>query len=169
MNSVLDDAEARIAPAAATAQTLQEERLDAMRMEIGRQHYERAKLELPKLEHFIANNSRPFLARLVKISQRAKNPLPSQVQDWIKEMVQLCDSVPNTIRAGVDGWDTLTPPIWTDGKSLDVNERARLIYTIRVSLRNWDGVQGRLETLRQQVEHFITSSGWPTASVTVDT
>jgi hypothetical protein len=140
-----------------------------MYTEIGYQHRDQAKIELPKLEHFIAQDSRPFLARLVKISQRAKTPLPSYVTDWINEMVKLCDSVPQTIRAGIAGWDTLTPPLWTDGRSLDVNERGKLVYTIRVSLRNWDGVQERLENLRQQVEHYIKETNWPAAAGTVET
>ena len=162
-STVLDEAEQRIAPAATTAKTLRQERLDAMYQEIGHQHYEQARVELPKLEHFIAKEIRPFLARVASIGQRARNPLPTQVLGWINEMGTLCDSAPTTIRAGFDKFDRLTPPIGKDGR-LDPNERMRLVYHIRVCLRNWDGVQGRLAELKALTENFIGKSGWPTSA-----
>jgi hypothetical protein len=160
-STILDEAEQRIAPTATTAQAVRQEQLAAMYQEIGRPLLDQAKVELPKLEQFIAKDSRPFLARVASIGQRAKNPLPQYVQAWLTEMVLLCDSVPNTIRSGIEGYAKLSVPIWTDGKTLDINERARLIAQLRFCLRNWDGVQGRLTDLRIYTEQYIRESNWP--------
>src|SRR5262249_28578020 len=134
MNTILDDAETRSTSAVGTAQTLQQERVDAMRQEIGPALLDQAKRELPQLEHFIAKEIRPFLARVSSTGQHAKQPLPQYVQDYAKEMFTLCDTVPTTIRAGITAWGALTPPIWTDGKSLDVNARTVMIQYLRFCL-----------------------------------
>ncbi|TKB91783.1 MAG: hypothetical protein E8D41_09925 [Nitrospira sp.] len=159
--SILDHAEARIAPATDQARTTRNEIIDAMRDEIGRQHYTQAKDQLPKLERTISEIYRPFLERVATIQAQSKVPLPLAVQPWLREMGMLCDTVPNTICAGIEGWDRLTPPIWTDGKSVDINMRTQLIGSLRQCLRNWDGVQGRLDDLTAQVERYIQESGWP--------
>jgi len=160
-NTILDDAEQRIAPTTATAQTVRQEQLAAMQQEIGRPLLDQAKIELPKLEHVIAKDIRPFLARVASIAQRANTPLPIYVQNWLSEMNTLCESPPRTVRSGIDAWPQLTPPIWIDGTSLDLNERGRLISHMRFCLHNFDGVQGRLEVLKAQTEHYIKESGWP--------
>ena len=160
-NTVLDDAEQRIAPAVATARTIRQERIDAMCEEIGRQHYTQAKDQLPKLERAISETYRPFLERVATIQAQSKVPLPLAVQPWLREMATLCDTVPNTVRAGIEGWDRLTPPIWTDGKSVDITMRAELIGGLRQCLRNWDGIQGRLNDLTAQAERYFQESGWP--------
>jgi hypothetical protein len=162
--TILDEAESRLTPTATTAQTVRQEQLAAMYLEIGRPLLDQAKVELPKLEHFIAKDSRPFVARVASIGQRAQKPLPHYVQAWLTEMVLLADSTPNTIRSGIEGYAKLSVPIWTDGKTLDINERARLIAQLRFCLRNWDGVQSRLTNLRAYVEQYIRESNWPAVS-----
>jgi hypothetical protein len=159
--TVLDDAEQRIPPATATAQEVRQGRIEAMREEVGRKHYDQAKLELPKFEAFLSKEIRPFVDRVSRIGQRAMNPLPHHVQLWLNEMVMLGESVPRTIHTGFDAWAKLAPPIGPDGREVDVNERARLIYHIRFCLRNWDGMQGRLGDLKAYTEHYIRESGWP--------
>ena len=159
--TILDHAEARIAPATDQARTTRNEIIDAMRDEIGRQHYTQAKDQLPKLERAISETYRPFLERVANIQSQSKVPLMLAVQSWLREMGMLCDTVPNAIRAGIEGWDRLTPPIWTDGKSVDINMRTQLISSLRQCLRNWDNVQGRLNDLTAQVERYIQESGWP--------
>ena len=158
---VLDQAEARLIPAATTAQTLRQERIDAMREEIGYKQLEQAKLELPKLEGFIGKEIQPFLNRVAAIAARSHSPLPQQVQVWLQEMATLIESVPRTLRAGISGWEKLTPPLASDGRSLDPNERARLIYQIRVCLRNYDGAKEQLAHLKGLTEQFITERNWP--------
>lgn len=159
--TILDHAEARIAPATDQARTTRTEIIDAMRDEIGRQHYTQAKDQLPKLERAISETYRPFLERVATIQAQSKVPLPLAVQPWLRDMATLCDTVPHAIRAGIEGWDRLTPPIWTDGKSVDITMRTLSIVNIRQCLRNWDGVQGRLDSLMAQVERYIQESGWP--------
>ena len=144
MRTILDDAEARIAPAVTTAQAGRQAQIDAMRQEIGPSNYAQAPGELAKLEAFIGKEIRPFLAQLRTIEQRAKSPLPQHMQAHLKEIDTLCDSTPRTVRAGIDAWHTLQPPIWAmDGKSVDDNARKGMIQHIRFCLRNWDGVRGR--------------------------
>ena len=159
--SVLDAAEARLAPAAAAAQNSRKAILDAMRDEIGRQHYEHATVELPKLEQFIEHEVRPWLARLSALHANAKTPFPSNVHGWLSEAAKLCDSVPNQVRGGIDAWEKMVVPIWTDGHSVDLTARAMLVGSIRQLLRSWDGASGRLEQLRASVEQYINESGWP--------
>ena len=159
--SVLDAAEARLAPAAAAAQTSRKAILDAMRDEIGRQHYEHAKIELPKLEQFIEHEMRPWLARLSALHANAKTPFPSTVHAWLSEAAKLCDCLPNQVRGGIDAWGKMVVPIWTDGHSVDINARMALVGTIRQLLRSWDGASGRLEHLMAFVEQYIKESGWP--------
>jgi len=75
-----------------------------------------------------------------------------------------CNGAANQIRSGLDGWDRLTPPIWKDDRSVDVNMRAALISGIRAQLQSWNG---RLNLLRQRkswTEDWIEKSGWPAAS-----
>lgn len=128
MTTVLDDAENRLGPAVVTAQTVRQERIESMREEIGRANRELATLKLAELEAFINTDIRPFLARVSSIGQRAQQPLPQHIQDYGKEMFMLCDIVPNAVRTGISAWDTLAPPIWTDGKSIDLNARAQTIH-----------------------------------------
>ena len=68
------------------------------------------------------------------IAAKAKASLPAQVQRWLCEMDELCTSIPRQVRAGIDGWDTLAPPIWKDGKSLDVAVRASMVHGTRTLL-----------------------------------
>jgi hypothetical protein len=157
MNSVLDDAEARIAPAAATAQTLQEERLDAMRMEIGRQHYERAKLELPKLEHFIATTAAHFWRGWSSVSEPRVRYLHRS------GLIRRCgcdrcrtQSVPgswlgHTHATDLDKWAGL----------ISTNARAGLYH--HVSLRTWMGYRAS-QNAPGQVSTSSRANGRPARS-----
>ena len=158
---ILDEAEGRIPSVHKTAQEFRDQSIDAMRDEIGRAHYTRAKDELPKLERAIKETYRPFLDRIAHIQTQANTPLPAEMLKWLREMATLCETVPQTIRNGLEGWDRLTPPIWTDGTSIDITARAQLVSTIRSCLRNGDGVAARLDALKAYVEHDIQARGWP--------
>lgn len=161
MMTILDKAEGRIPSVYKTAQEFRAQSIDAMRDEIGRAHYTQAKDQLPKLERTIKETYRPFLDRIAHIQTQANTPLPAETLKWLREMATLCETVPNTIRNGLDEWDRLTPPIWTDGKSIDVTARAQLVSNIRSCLRNWDGAASRLDALKAYVERYIQESGWP--------
>jgi len=105
------------------------------------------------------------------IAAKAKASLPAQVQGWLCEMDELCTSIPRQVRAGIDGWDTLAPPIWKDEKSLDVAVRAPMVHGTRTLLKSWDGCLTSLKDLTGRVETFIAESGWPSnqaGSITLD-
>lgn len=162
MSTILDNAEARVTDVKTNAQSTQAQQVEAMRDEIGRQAYEQAKAMLPKLDTAIQKTYRPFLDRVAHLETRSNAPLPTHVKAWLAEIAKLCDGVPRTIRAGIEGWDGLIPPIWKDGKSLDMSVRGQLVHDIRFSLKNWDGVHSRLDNLKTQTETYIQESGWPT-------
>ena len=163
MTTILDDAEQRIAPAIAAAQTRQKEIIEGMREEIGRSHYEQAKKQLPELERALAETYRPFITRLASQEVRSKSPLPSPVKAQLTEMATLCDTVPRTTRTGIEGWDHLTVPLQKDGRSIDISVRAKWVHDIRFCLKNWDGVRSGLNSLKGQVELYVQESGWPAA------
>jgi hypothetical protein len=160
-NAILDQAEQRVDAVQTTAHTRRQDLIEAMRDEIGRPHYQRAKDQLPEIERAIQKIYRPFLNQVATIAAKAKASLPAQVQGWLREMDGLCESIPRQVRAGIDGWDTLAPPIWTDGKSLDMAVRGSLVHGIRTLLNSWDGCLTSLKNLTGRVETFIAQSGWP--------
>lgn len=163
MSTILDDAEKRIAPAAATAQTRQQQIIEAMREEIGPQHYAQAQVELPKLEQFIGKDIRPFLARVGTIAAKSKVTLPAQVQGFLAELATICDQSPQQIRRGIDAYTRLQVPLWKDGKTLDETARRTLVAVIRQDLRSWDGRRSFMEQRKGQVEDHIKHTGWPAA------
>ena len=161
MSSILEQAEARIAPAAATAKARQTEIVEAMREEIGRKHYHAAKQQLPKLEQAMGEIYRSFVARVATMEARAKAPLPEVVKSRLREMMTICDTVPNTVRNGIAGWDGLTVPLQPDGRTIDANLRATWVHDIRAHLNNWDGARGLLDSNKGQVEMYIKEANWP--------
>jgi hypothetical protein len=163
-NTILDEAEQRISSANTDVQATRTQIVESMRDEIGRQHYEQAKMKLEELERAITKLYRPFADRVEQIQQQTRAPLPSDIRGWLQEMRTICDTVPTTIRAGIEGWDRLTVPWQADGRTLDIPTRANLIYNIRVSLRNWDGAVSRLDSLKIYVENYIRDSGWPSSA-----
>jgi hypothetical protein len=163
MNTILDQAEQRVDAVQTNAHTSRHDRIEAMREEIGRQHYQRAKEQLPKIERAIQETYRPFLNQVTTIAAKAKAFLPAQVHGWLREMDVLCESIPRQVRAGIDGWDALAPPIWKDGKSLDIAVRNELVHGLRTSLNSWDGCLTSLKNLTGRVETFIAQSGWPSS------
>ncbi len=162
-NTILDDAEQRLAPAAATAHTRQQDIIEAMREEIGRQHYEQAQGQLVELERVIANTYRPFLARVGTIAAKAKATLPSQAQGWLIELATHCDHSPQQVRRGLDAYTKLQVPLWKDGKTVDETARRTLVAVIRQDLRSWDGKRSFMEQRKGQVEEHIKHTGWPAA------
>ena len=161
--TILDAAEQRLAPAAATAQTRQRDLIQAMREEIGPQHRAQAQVELPKLEQFIEKDIRPFRDHLVRISQQAKTPLPPSVLVWVRELNETCESGTRWVREGIDEWERLTPPLVRNTQQLDMGRRAIDVTSIRRKLMNWDGKRSFMEQRRKQVEDYIKQSGWPAA------
>jgi len=162
--TIIDHAEQRATTTAEQVRATRQEVIRLMREEIGPQHYAAAKTELPKLEQFLATEIRPFLDRLTRLAARGTTSLPVYVMAWVREITTLSEIVPSTIRRGIDGWERLEPPIWTDGRSIDISARACMVFQIRTALMNWNGVQSRLETLRAQIEQYIHESGWPVVS-----
>jgi hypothetical protein len=166
MNTILDQAAQRVDAVQTNAHTRRHDLIEAMREEIGRQHYQRAKDQLPKIERAIQETYRPFLNQVTTIAAKAKASIPAQVQGWLREMDVLCESIPRQVRAWIDGWDALSPPIWwKDGKSLDMAVRGSLVHGIRTSLNSWDGCLTSLKNLTGRVETFIAQSGWPSSQV----
>lgn len=53
------------------------------------------------------------------------------------------------------------PAVWTDGRSVDIMQRATLVHDIRFCLMNGDGRQDSLDSLKANVEQYIQASGWP--------
>jgi hypothetical protein len=162
-NTILDDAERRLAPAAATAQTRLQEIIEAMREEIGRQHYDQAQGQLVELERVIAHTYRPFLNRVGTIAAKSKAPLPAQVQGWLTELATSCDQSPQQVRRGIEAYTTLQVPIWKDGKTVHEHMRRELVGRIRQDLRCWDGMRRFMEQRKGQVEEHIKHTGWPAA------
>lgn len=161
-NHVLDDAEQRIAPARAAAHTRQKEIIDGMREEVGREHYAHAQVELPKLDKFIAKDSRPFLDHLVRISQQATTPLPPFVLAWVNELNEHCVSGTNWVREGIDEWNRLAPPFLPSTQQIDQRRRGAEVASLRTKLMSWSGKASRLRDLRAWIEQYIAESGWPT-------
>ena len=161
MATILDEAEQRLGAALTDTQQAQKDGVEAMRDEIGRQHYAQANVELVKLECMIAEEIRPFLTRINALHTKAPTPLPQYVVNQLREMHTSCDKVPPFVRGGLADWKALRVPIWTDGKSIDVNARGTLIYHVRMKLMNWNGQESRLRDLKAQVEQYLSASGWP--------
>lgn len=161
MNTILDEAEARIAPAVATAQTLRQEWIALMREEIGRANYETAKVKLRELEGAIATIYRPFHARVVAIQAQTQAPVRDDMRGWLRDMMDVCARAPQTLRDGIAGWDGLTVPLQLDGRTLDTEVRRKWIYEIRNCLRNWDNQLGHLEVLKALVDRRIAEDEWP--------
>jgi hypothetical protein len=161
MSQILDDAEQRIVPAAAAAQTRQREIVASMREEIGRQHYEHATVELPKLEQFIAKQVRPYVDRLMRLSHHAPAPLPPRILEKVRELQEGCASGTDWVRAGIDEWDRLAPPFVPGTQQLDTRRRTAEVDSLRKRLRNWDGRQARLRELMAHIDDYIKDTAWP--------
>lgn len=164
-NTVLDDAEARVAPAAASVQDRRREIIDALRDVIGCELYQAAKVTLPEMERAIAKIYRPYMERVAHILAQAGVPVPAAIRGLLQELVRLCDSWPAQLRQGIDGWDRLTPPIWKDGRSLDLMQRGALVSGIRAALMTGGRWQENLENLQRQIDRGIGESGWPAVPV----
>ncbi len=162
-NTILDEAEQRMAPEADQARTTQAAFIDSMRDEIGRQHYEQAQGQLVELERAIAHTYRPFLARVGTIAAKSKVTLPAPVTGWLTELSTLCDESPQQIRRGLDAYTTLQVPLWKDGKTVDETARRTLVAVIRDDLRSWDGMRSLMQQRKSQAEAYISHTGWPAA------
>ena len=80
---------ARQHSAAVNAQTsaTQAQAVEAMRAEIGPQHYRAAKEQLPIIDRALGENYRPFLAVVTTIKFGVS--APAQVRQWCAEMERL--------------------------------------------------------------------------------
>jgi hypothetical protein len=162
-NTVLDHAEQRAAEAATQGLFNRQAHIEELRDVIGLEHYQQAKIELPKFERFVNSEIRPWLDRLTRLRSKAKPALPAEMQKLVADIENLCITTPQTIRKGLEGWDRLQVPIWKDGKSVDQNQCRELVASLRSCLRNWDGMQGFIENCKARVERYISESGWPAA------
>ena len=169
MTTILDDAEQRLGASLADTQQTQQDATEAMRDEIGRQHYDQAKVELAKLERVINEEALPFLTRITALSKTAPAPLPQYVAAWLQEMDNNSQKVPPFIREGIVGWGQLRVPMAADGRNVDVNSRASLVHLIRMKLMNWNGHESRFRDLKAQVENYLRESGWPARQPTQET
>jgi len=161
MSTILDDAEARIAPATARARATRAEIIEGMREEIGRQHYEQAKVELPKVERVIAKEVRPYLDRLTRLSQHATAPLRSDILAYARELETACATGTDWVRAGIDEWNRLAPPFVNGTLQLDLTRRAEEVGSIRMKLKSWDGRESRIRDLMAYINNYIQEGGWP--------
>lgn len=162
-NTVLDDAEKRATDATAHAHTTQREIIETMREEIGRQHYQQAKVELPKLEQFIATHARPYVDRLTRLSQRAPVPLRSDILAHVRELQEACASGMDWVRAGIEDWDRLAPPLMPGTQQIDLMRRGAEVDSVRRRLMNWEGKESRCRDLMAYIDNYIKESGWPTS------
>jgi hypothetical protein len=167
-NTILDQAEQRMTDVKTQAHLSQHAISEAARDDIGRDAYTQAKAQLPLIEPPIRTEYRPFLTRIAAIAAKSPAPLPLQVQGWLREMADLCDHAPRQIRAGIEGYDSLTIPPWRDG-SPDKVVRAKLVHDIRGLLRSWDGCLRTLKDRKWQVEAYLQQSGWPAPQPSVIT
>jgi hypothetical protein len=161
MSTILDDAEARIAPATERARATRAEIIERMREEIGRQHYEQAKVELSKVERVIAQEVRPYLNRLTRLSQHATAPLRSDILKYVRELETACATGTDWVRAGIDEWNSLAPPFVKGTLQLDLTRRAEEVGSIRMKLKSWDGRESRMRDLVAYINQYIQESGWP--------
>jgi hypothetical protein len=166
MTTILDDAEQRLGAALAGAKQTEQDSIEAMRDEIGRQHFAHAKEGLVKLERMIAEEIHPFLARITALCAKAPTPLPQYIVNQLQAMHTSCDKVPPFIREGIAGWGELRVPLMADGRSVDVNSRSTLIYQTRRRLMNWNGQESFLQNMKAQVENYLKESGWPSRQPT---
>lgn len=163
MNTVLDDAEQRIAPAADRQRTLHKEIVDGMREEIGKAHYASAKGWLTKQEQAIAQTYQPFLDRIAGVQSQTTVPLPRAAQASINEMMTLCEAGPRQLRDGLNGWEKLSPPFLPDGRTIDPNLRGTWVMGIRQCLMSGEDILNRLEILKIYIENAIRDHRWPDA------
>ncbi len=160
-NQILEQADRRAAGTDEKAQ--QAQAVAAVRQEIGRATYDTAKRVLPIIERAINEDYRPFVARVVAIAQKANKPVPNQLTHWLNAIGRSCDSCPQTLREGMAAYDRLSfaSIAWTDGRTIDVNNRASAVAEIRAMLRNHDGMLSFLKSQKGQAESFIQQNDWP--------
>jgi hypothetical protein len=165
--TVLDEAERRLPAEADRRRTLHREIVDGMRTEIGVNHYQEAKEQLPKLEEFITKHARPYLDRMVRLSHGATVPLPSYILAYVRELETTCATGTDWVRAGVGDWDRLAPPLIPDTQQIDHNRRAGEVDSIRRRLMNWNGKESRLRDLMTHINNYLKDSNWPVSPPTV--
>jgi hypothetical protein len=169
MTTILENAEKRLSESIADTHQTEQDGVEAMRNEVGRTHFDQAKIELPKLERVIHEEIFPFLTRITALSKKAPIPLPQYVAAWLQEMENNSQKVPPFVKSGIDAWGQLRVPMAADGRSVDVNARATLIYQTRMRLMNWNGHESRFRDLKAQVENYLKESGWPARQPTQET
>jgi hypothetical protein len=163
--NILDEAEQRADTAAKQGLSNMQAHIDALHDEIGREHHQQAKSELPKFERFVNTEVRPWLDKLARVQTRAKTPLPTEMQRLIASIHTECDQTPQVVRQALDEWNQLRIPRSQDSRSTDQHSCRELVAGMRLRLRNWDGKQSYIENSKARVEQYIKESGWPSLPV----
>jgi hypothetical protein len=162
-NTILDQAEQRVATGAQTVRGQEAQIIDEMRREIGLEHYVEAKRQLPFLEGAMARTFRPWLHQLAALEAKSGTPLPGLIRSYVEQLTKQADSAPAQLRAGIQDYEALSvrAMLWTDGRSVDRVVRAGLVLKIRAALRTHDGRLSAMENMKASIEAFIVENGWP--------
>lgn len=153
MNTILDSAKEHSDVVIAKTKATQAEAVEAMRAEIGPQHYRAAQKQLPVIEQAIQQTYAPFLAEVTTI--RFGLSVPSQVRQWCADL-ESTFTVPDSLRRGISSYEQMQVPIWAmDGRSVDSNQRAAVIAGTRTLLMCHDGCLTHLDTRKRQIESYI--------------
>ncbi len=163
---ILDQVEARITGAKTTTHAEHAAVIACMKQEIGPQHYEQAKQQLPLLEQVINTDLLPFVSRLRALAMKAGTPLPTQIQQKLSQMEEACVTGPRQLRDGMKGFEQLRYEdlLWKDGRSVDVMVRASLIASLRQLLKSHDGLLSYWRSEQRQIEDWLRESHWPAQS-----
>jgi hypothetical protein len=160
-NQILEHAEQR---AALTTENEEQAKLvEAVRQAIGRNAYDTAKRVLPGIEQAINEDYQPFVAWVIAIAQKANKPISDQLRQWLQAIGTGCVSCPQSLRAGIAAYESLSfaSIVWTDGRTIDENKRREAIGSIRMLLNSHDGQLSFLKSQKGQVESFIQQNDWP--------
>lgn len=153
MNTTLSAAKQQSDVVMAKTNATQAEAVEAMRAEIGPQHYRVAQQQLPVIEQAIQQIYAPFMAQATTIKFGLS--VPSQVRAWCADMEQMF-TVPESLRRGIRSYEEMQVPIWPmDGKSVDSNQRAAVIAGTRTLLMSHDGCLTHLDSRKRQIEGYI--------------
>ena len=162
MATILEAAEQRATHATRDRQAERQLTVESAKQDIGREHYEHAKIFEPKLQEAINTIYEPFVAKLFALSVGAR-PLPSFGGGYLRQLSELCTTIPFQLRRGIEAYERLSFEYLADQskRGVDLNRRASVIMLIRQDLRTYDGGLGALEHLKGQLEQIIHDSGWP--------
>lgn len=162
MTTILEATEQRATQATRDRQAEQQLAVEAVKHDIGPQHYEQAKQFEPKLLAAVRDNYLPFFSKIAALSAHAR-PLPSFGSGYLRQLGELCSALPAQLRRGIDAYERLSFADLADQSKhgVDLNRRNSLIPLIRHDLHTYDGGLSGLEHLKGNLEQIIRESGWP--------